>query len=71
MPQMAHVFRVQFHQAPQPHEPFRWKISDPIDVEAMTAEVAQRLARTGLGVDATWTLRRCDDLGAWNQQEAV
>ena len=70
MPHMAHVFDVRFHQAPQPGQPFKWHISDNIQVEAMTEANAVRLARRALGLDDTWLVRKVLDHGAWNKFHA-
>ena len=67
MPRMTHVFDVTFHQAPAPGEPFKWNISDTIQVTALDAASAQRLARRVLMLDESWLVRECQDHGAWNK----
>ena len=63
---MANAYRVIFHKAPAPNEPFRWSIKGEL-VTAMTEDVAVRLARRSLELDDTWLVRSVEDLGKWNQ----
>jgi hypothetical protein len=69
MPYRSHNFRVQFHRQPLPREPFAWRTSDSIEVTALNATGAQRLARSLLKIDQLpdadrWFLRECLQLEA-------
>lgn len=67
MPHMARVFDIRFHQAPQPGQPFKWHISDNVEIFAMSEATAVRLARRALGLDDTWHVRKVLDHGPWNK----
>ena len=74
MPFMTHVFDVTFHRQPAPGAPFKWDISETVQVTAMDQQSAERLARRSLGLDEQWRLRSAQDRGTWKkfyaQQEA-
>jgi len=63
MSHQSHRYQIRFHCRPAPGEPFRWQISDPVEVTALTAVTAERLARHLTGVDNNWQVRECLDLG--------
>lgn len=66
MAHLANAYRIMFHKAPAPGEPFRWAIKGEL-VTAFSEDVAVRLARRALELDEAWLVRSIEDLGKWNQ----
>ncbi len=68
MPKMANIYTITYHKQPAPGEPYKWSITEPIEISAMTQDVAERLGRRVLKLDDTWLVRECLNAGAWNKQ---
>jgi hypothetical protein len=70
MAHMANDYRIVFHKPPAPGAPFKWEIRGEI-VSAFSEEVAVRLARRALELGDEWLVRSVEDLGKWDQVQAL